>query len=219
MSPTACSTPGLTGQDWIAEHAAGNGGTAGVVPLADLVYAKQSFGKVRWVLAVPEESPLPARRGISKARRSRPSSCARRRPTSSGTASTSTSSSRGARPKSSRRGSPTRSSKSPRPARRCAPTACGSSTPCSSRTRSSSPTRPALETAWKRTKLDNIALLLKAAIEAQGRVGIMLNVRRERPRRRARAAAGAAAPDDLAAERRRMGGASTRSSRSGRSAT
>ncbi len=34
-----------------------------------------------------------------------------------------------------------------------------------------------LEDAWKRTKLDNIALLLKAAIEAQGRVGIMLNVR------------------------------------------
>ena len=31
---------------------------------------------------------------------------------------------------------------------------------------------------WKATKLDNIALLLKAAIEAQGRVGIMLNVQR-----------------------------------------
>ena len=31
--------------------------------------------------------------------------------------------------------------------------------------------------SWKRTKLDNIALLLKAAIEAQGRVGLMLNVR------------------------------------------
>jgi ATP phosphoribosyltransferase len=47
---------GLTGQDWIAEHAAANGGDAAVVSLADLVYAKQSFGKVRWVLAVPEES-------------------------------------------------------------------------------------------------------------------------------------------------------------------
>ena len=47
---------GLTGQDWIAEHAAANGGDTAVVPLADLVYAKQSFGKVRWVLAVPEES-------------------------------------------------------------------------------------------------------------------------------------------------------------------
>jgi len=49
---------GLTGQDWIAEHAASNGGSAGVEPLADLVYAKQSFGRVRWVLAVPEDSPI-----------------------------------------------------------------------------------------------------------------------------------------------------------------
>ncbi len=37
----------------------------------------------------------------------------------------------------------------------------------------------ALTDAWKRTKLENIALLLRAAIEAHGRVGIMLNVRRE----------------------------------------
>ena len=34
-----------------------------------------------------------------------------------------------------------------------------------------------LEDAWKRTKIENLALLLRAAIEAQGRVGIMLNVR------------------------------------------
>src|SRR5262245_56830328 len=47
---------GLTGQDWIAEHAANGGSENAVVPLADLIYAKQSFGKVRWVLAVPEES-------------------------------------------------------------------------------------------------------------------------------------------------------------------
>ena len=41
----------------------------------------------------------------------------------------------------------------------------------------------ALADPWKRTKLENIALLLKAAIEAQGRVGLMLNVRRARSRR------------------------------------
>jgi ATP phosphoribosyltransferase len=41
---------GLTGLDWVAEN------EAHVVPVADLVYAKQSFGKVRWVLAVPESS-------------------------------------------------------------------------------------------------------------------------------------------------------------------
>jgi ATP phosphoribosyltransferase len=41
---------GLTGRDWVAES------EAKVVAVADLVYAKQSFGKVRWVLAVPESS-------------------------------------------------------------------------------------------------------------------------------------------------------------------
>jgi ATP phosphoribosyltransferase len=35
----------------------------------------------------------------------------------------------------------------------------------------------ALGDSWKRTKIENIALLLHAAIEAQGRVGLMLNVR------------------------------------------
>src|SRR4029079_16626035 len=39
--------------------------------------------------------------------------------------------------------------------------------------------KSALADAWKRTKLDNIALLLKAAIAAQGKVGLMLNVRRD----------------------------------------
>ena len=37
--------------------------------------------------------------------------------------------------------------------------------------------KDALAERWKRTKIDNIALLLSAAIEAQGRVGLMLNVR------------------------------------------
>ena len=43
---------GLTGLDWIAEN------EADVVAVADLIYAKQSFGKVRWVLAVPEAGDI-----------------------------------------------------------------------------------------------------------------------------------------------------------------
>ena len=43
---------GLTGRDWIEEN------EADVVAVADLIYAKQSFGKVRWVLAVPESSSI-----------------------------------------------------------------------------------------------------------------------------------------------------------------
>lgn len=45
---------GLTGYDWVREN------DARVVTVADLIYAKQSFGKVRWVLAVPESSPVQA---------------------------------------------------------------------------------------------------------------------------------------------------------------
>ena len=41
---------GLTGRDWVEESG------SKVESIADLVYAKQSFGKVRWVLAVPESS-------------------------------------------------------------------------------------------------------------------------------------------------------------------
>jgi ATP phosphoribosyltransferase len=43
---------GLTGLDWVAETG------ATIEPIADLVYAKQSFGRVRWVLAVPENSDV-----------------------------------------------------------------------------------------------------------------------------------------------------------------
>lgn len=43
---------GLTGKDWILETG------ADVIEVADLVYAKQGLGRVRWVLAVPEDSPV-----------------------------------------------------------------------------------------------------------------------------------------------------------------
>lgn len=45
---------GLTGQDWIAET------EADVTQVAELVYSRKSFGKVRWVLAVPQASPIEA---------------------------------------------------------------------------------------------------------------------------------------------------------------
>ena len=49
---------GLTGRDWVQEN------EADIVAVADLVYAKQSFGKVRWVLAVPEASGLASVRDL-----------------------------------------------------------------------------------------------------------------------------------------------------------
>jgi ATP phosphoribosyltransferase len=55
---------GLTGQDWIAEHEAGDGKTGVITSIADLIYAKQSFGKVKWVLAAPEDSPFRTARDL-----------------------------------------------------------------------------------------------------------------------------------------------------------
>jgi len=43
---------GITGHDWVVET------SADVEELAELVYAKQRLARVRWVLAVPEDSPI-----------------------------------------------------------------------------------------------------------------------------------------------------------------
>jgi ATP phosphoribosyltransferase len=43
---------GLTGADWVAEN------ESDVVAVAELVYAKQHLTSVRWVIAVPQDSPL-----------------------------------------------------------------------------------------------------------------------------------------------------------------
>ena len=43
---------GMTGHDWIVENG------SDVVEVAELVYAKQGMNPVRWVLAVPEDSPI-----------------------------------------------------------------------------------------------------------------------------------------------------------------
>jgi ATP phosphoribosyltransferase len=43
---------GITGNDWILEN------NSSVVRVCDLIYAKQSLGKVRWVLAVPQDSNI-----------------------------------------------------------------------------------------------------------------------------------------------------------------
>ena len=60
-------------------------------------------------------------------------------------------------------------------------------------------------TPWKKTKIENIALLLKAAIEAQGRVGLMLNVSAADLEKLIAPAAGAAAADGVVAERSGLG--------------
>ena len=43
---------GMTGYDWIVENG------SDVVEVADLIYAKQGLRPVRWVVAVPQDSPI-----------------------------------------------------------------------------------------------------------------------------------------------------------------
>ena len=50
---------GITGNDWILEN------NSSVVRVTDLIYAKQSLNKVRWVLAVPEGSGIKSIKGLN----------------------------------------------------------------------------------------------------------------------------------------------------------
>ncbi len=55
---TGALDAGLTGHDWVVETG------AQVESIADLVYSKTGMGKVRWVLAVPENSPMNSPRDL-----------------------------------------------------------------------------------------------------------------------------------------------------------
>ena len=50
---------GITGNDWILEN------NSDVVRIANLLYAKQGLNKVRWVLAVPEGAGIKSPKGLS----------------------------------------------------------------------------------------------------------------------------------------------------------
>ena len=169
---------GLTGQDWIAEHEAGDGKTGVLESIADLIYAKQSFGKVRWVLAAPEESPIRSAQDLegktiaTELVRVTRAYFARQRVRvnvefSWGATEVKPPTLADAIVEITETGSSLRANRL-----RIIDTVMESNTQLIANT-------TALADAWKRTKLDNIALLLKAAIEAQGRVGLMLNVRRD----------------------------------------
>jgi len=168
---------GLTGQDWIEENRLSGAGKHPITSLADLVYSKQSFGKVKWVLAAPEGSRFKTAKDFD-----------------GGTVATelvkvtkayfdrlgvnvNVEFSWGAtevKPpvladgivEATETGSTLR-------ANRLAilDTVMESNTQLIAND-------VALADTWKRTKLENISLLLRAAIAAQGRVGLMLNVRR-----------------------------------------
>ena len=58
---------------------------------------------------------------------------------------------------------------------------------------------------WKRQKIDDIVLMLRGAMAAEGKVGLMMNVPRDKPARRPRHPAGPAEPDRLRPGRSAIG--------------
>jgi len=168
---------GLTGQDWIAEHEAGDGKTGVLTSIADLIYAKQSFGKVKWVLAAPEESPFRSAKDLEGKTIATELVRATRAYFEKQQVNVKVEFSWGAtevKPpmladaivEVTETGSSLRANRL-----RILDVVMESNTQLIAN-------HTVLADPAKRTKLENIALLLKAAIEAQGRVGLMLNVRR-----------------------------------------
>ncbi len=168
---------GLTGQDWIAEHELGDGTTGAIASVADLIYAKQSFGKVRWVLAAPEDSPFTSARDLEGKTVATELVRVTRAYFAQQGARVNVEFSWGAtevKPPTladaivevTETGSSLRAHRL-----RVLDTVMESNTKLIAN-------KTALADRWKRTKIENVALLLAAAIEAQGRVGLMLNVHR-----------------------------------------
>lgn len=163
---------GLTGKDWILETG------AGVREVAELVYSKTSLGRVRWVLAVAEDSPVRnvgdlegkviATEAVGLTRRYLEQHGVRARVEFSWGAT---------------------EVKVPQLADAIVEvTETGSSLRANhlrvvDTLLESAPyfiaNAGAWEDAWKREKIENIVLLLEGAIRAYSRVGLMLNVRRE----------------------------------------
>jgi ATP phosphoribosyltransferase len=168
---------GLTGQDWIAEHELGEGRTGVIEPIADLIYSKQSFGKIRWVLAAPEDSAIKSAKDLDGKTVATELVRVTRGYFKKHGANVNVEFSWGAtevKPpvladaivEATETGSTLRANRLS-----ILDTVMESNTQLIAN-------KTALTDTWKRTKLENIALLLSAAIAAQGRVGLMLNVRR-----------------------------------------
>jgi ATP phosphoribosyltransferase len=163
---------GLTGRDWILEN------DADVVTITDLIYSKQSFNKVRWVLAVPEESLVKSVRDLQGKVIATELVAATKRYLEKNGVTAVVEFSWGAtevKPpvladaivEVTETGSSLRANKL-----RIVETVLESNTQLIAN-------RSAMQDAWKTEKIEVLALLLNAAIAAFGQVGLMLNVRRE----------------------------------------
>src|ERR1700757_1643124 len=161
---------GLTGYDWILEN------DAKVVELAELVFSKVSRRPVRWVLAVPNDSPIQSVKDLQGKRIATEVVNITRKWLAGHGVSANVEFSWGAT-----------EVKPPRLA-----DAIVEVTETGSRLRAnnlrivcdilSSTTRfiaskAAAADPWKRQKMDDLILMLKGAMAAEGKVGLMMNVR------------------------------------------
>jgi len=163
---------GLTGMDWVLENG------LQVDAIADLVYAKQSRGKVRWVLAVPEESKFQRAEdlegcviatelvNVSKQYFGKKGVNVRVE-FSWGATEVKPPVLADAIVEVTETGSSLRANRL-----RIIDTVMESYTQVIANPK-------AMQDEWKREKISNLALMLCGAIAAQGRVGLMLNVRKE----------------------------------------
>lgn len=162
---------GLTGRDWVLEN------EASVQTVADLIYAKQSFGKVRWVLAVPESSEIQSVKDLQDKIIATELVNATRRYLERNGVTAKVEFSWGAtevKPpvladaivEVTETGSSLRANKL-----RIVETVMESNTQLIAN-------NAAWQDPWKRQKLDDIRMLLEGAINALGKVGLMMNVER-----------------------------------------
>jgi len=162
---------GLTGRDWVLESG------LEVETVTDLVYAKQSRGKVRWVLAVPQDSRFEKAEDLRNCIIATELVNTTKNYFASKNVPVKVEFSWGAtevKPpiladaivEVTETGSSLRANRL-----RIIETVCESQTQLIAN-------KAAWQSAEKRKKIENIALMLRGAIDAQGRVGLMLNVRK-----------------------------------------
>jgi len=161
---------GITGADWTRENG------SRVTVLADLVYAKQSASKVRWVLAVPEDSGIKDVKDLEGKRIATEVVNVTKRYLKEHGVSADVEFSWGATEAKvaaglvdavvelTETGSSLRAHKL-----RIVSTVCESTTQLIAN-------KKAARDPWKRAKMDQIAMLLKGAIDADGMVGLKMNV-------------------------------------------
>jgi ATP phosphoribosyltransferase len=162
---------GLTGRDWVEENA------ADIETIVDLIYAKQSFGKVRWVLAVPDSSSFQSVKDLegkiiatelvaTTKRYLERNGVKARVEFSWGATEVKPPVLADAIVEVTETGSSLRANKL-----RIVETVLESNTQLIAN-------KQAVQDTWKRRKLDDIKMLLEGAIGALGKVGLMLNVRK-----------------------------------------